>query len=171
MIKFDVLNRFDGSVKFTAEIACGENATRSRKLRLAVEWGLKNSADLRYANLSHANLSHADLSHADLRYADLRYADLRYADLRYANLRYANLSYADLRSVAAGNHREIKTIQDSTYAITYTNTHMAIGCQQHTIKQWFRFSKEQIAEMDCGALEWWTKSKPILKAIMEVEDE
>ncbi|MBB3411262.1 hypothetical protein FHT87_005215 [Rhizobium sp. BK316] len=101
-MQFNVLDRFSGEVKFTAEIDCDENALLSVKLGLAVKWAIKEKADLRSANLSSANLRYADLRYADLRSADLRYANLSSADLRYANLssadlRYANLSYADLR--------------------------------------------------------------------------
>jgi len=112
-MKFDVLDRYTGEVKFTADISCDKSALPSVKLGLAVKWAIKEnanlrSADLRSADLSYANLSSADLSSADLRsadlsyanlsYADLRSADLSSADLRYANLSYADLSYADLRS-------------------------------------------------------------------------
>ena len=61
MIKFDILSRFTGSVQFTAEIDCDEDAPRSLKVGLAVKWGVKYGA-----NLSGANLSRADLSGADL---------------------------------------------------------------------------------------------------------
>ena len=88
-MKFDVLDRYTGEVKFTADISCDKSALPSVKLGLAVKWAIKEnanlrSADLRSADLSYANLSSADLSSADLRYANLSYADLSYADLRSA---------------------------------------------------------------------------------------
>jgi len=91
MIKFDILSRFTGSVQFTAEIDCDEDAPRSLKVGLAVKWGVKYGA-----NLSGANLSRADLYGADLYGADLSGADLYGADLSRANLSGANLSRADL---------------------------------------------------------------------------
>jgi hypothetical protein len=97
-MKFDILNRFAGEVKFTAEIDCKEDESTSIKIGLAVKWAIKNSANLRYADLRYADLRYADLSYADLSYADLRSADLRSANLRSADLRYANLRSADLRS-------------------------------------------------------------------------
>jgi uncharacterized protein YjbI with pentapeptide repeats len=102
-MKFDVLDRFTGEVKFTAEIDCADSALPSLKLGLAVKWAIKEkadlrSADLRSADLSSANLSSADLRSANLRSADLRSADLISADLSSANLSSANLSSADLRS-------------------------------------------------------------------------
>lgn len=92
-MKFEIKNRFDGSIIFSIE---------TETIKLAVEAAIKSSADLSYADLSYAHLSSADLSYANLRSASLRSANLRSAnlssaDLRYANLSYANLSYADLR--------------------------------------------------------------------------
>jgi hypothetical protein len=95
-MKFDVLDRYTGEVKFTADIECKEDALPSLKLGLAVKWAIKEKATLRSADLRSADLRSADLRSADLSYANLRSADLRYADLRYANLSYAYLSYADL---------------------------------------------------------------------------
>jgi uncharacterized protein YjbI with pentapeptide repeats len=97
-MKFNVLDRFTGEVKFTAEIECDDSATPSLKLGLAVKWAIKEKADLSSANLSSADLRSADLSSADLRSADLSSADLRYADLSSADLSSADLRSADLRS-------------------------------------------------------------------------
>jgi uncharacterized protein YjbI with pentapeptide repeats len=77
MIKFDVLNRFTGSVQFTAEIDCAEDTPSSIKLGLAVKWGIKRGADLRNAYLSGAYLRGADLRNAYLSGADLSGAYLR----------------------------------------------------------------------------------------------
>jgi hypothetical protein len=96
-MKFDVLNRFSGELKFTADIDCQDDALSSIKLGLAVKWALKNKADLREADLRGANLWGANLWEADLRGANLWEADLREADLRGANLWGANLWEADLR--------------------------------------------------------------------------
>ncbi|OMG85416.1 pentapeptide repeat-containing protein [Achromobacter xylosoxidans] len=133
-------------------------------------------ADLRYADLGGADLRYADLGGADLRYADLGGADLRYADLRDANLRDANLRYANLRGAdlgdlagiwgASGNLREIKAIQCDTWPVTYTATHMQIGCQFHTLESWWAFTDAQIARMDSSALAWWQKWKPVLHTIV-----
>ena len=61
MIKFDILDWFTGSIKFTAEIDCAEDAPRSLKLGLAVVWAVKNRANLVRANLDGANLVRASL--------------------------------------------------------------------------------------------------------------
>ena len=120
-------------------------------------------ADLRYADLSYANLRYANL-----RYADLRYADLSSANLRYANLSYANLSYANLRKnklwSTTGNGINVMFLQTDEYGITYTAEVMQIGCEQHDIKDWWKFDEDTINNMDRGnSLEWWKVWKPILK--------
>jgi hypothetical protein len=107
MMKFEVTNRRTKNVQFTADIECREGMPISLKLGLAVNWALKNRADLSDANLSGANLRGADLSGANLRGADLiaadlsgdvlSGADLSGADLRDADLSDANLSGANLR--------------------------------------------------------------------------
>ena len=134
-------------------------------------------ANLRYADLIGANLRHADLSGANLRYANLRYADLSYANLIGANLIGANLSGANLRYAdligadlngAVGNKKHIKSLQIDTWDVTYTSTHMQIGCQIHEISRWWNFTDAQIDSMDSEALDWWKKWKPVLRQIIEI---
>ncbi|EFT2567942.1 pentapeptide repeat-containing protein [Salmonella enterica] len=94
-------------------------------------------ADLRGANLRDANLCDADLCGADLRDANLCDADLRDADLRGANLCGANLP--DLTFVILGEK----------YFISITNgEYVRAGCQNHTVEEWRKYSKQEIAEMD-----------------------
>jgi len=95
-IPFEVRGRWSGEVKFTAQIACAEDALPSIKLGLAVRWAVKERADLSGADLSGANLSRAYLSRADLSGANLSGANLSRADLSGANLSGANLSGANL---------------------------------------------------------------------------
>ncbi|EBK2630102.1 pentapeptide repeat-containing protein [Salmonella enterica subsp. enterica serovar Montevideo] len=104
-------------------------------------------ADLRGANLSGANLSGANLSDADLRGgnlsgANLSDADLRGADLRGADLRGANLSGANLPDLTF-------VILGEKYFISITNgEYVRAGCQNHTVEEWRKYSKQEIAEMD-----------------------
>ncbi|EEB3720791.1 pentapeptide repeat-containing protein [Salmonella enterica subsp. enterica serovar Panama] len=89
-------------------------------------------ADLRGANLCGANLCGADLCGADLRGADLRGADLRGADLYGADL-------PDLTFVILGEK----------YFISITNgEYVRAGCQNHTVEEWRKYSKQEITEMD-----------------------
>ncbi len=71
-------------------------------------------------------------SRANLRGADLRGADLRGADLRGADL-------PDLTFVILGEK----------YFISITNgEYVRAGCQNHTVEEWRKYSKQEIAEMD-----------------------
>lgn len=96
-----------------------------------------SSADLRDANLFDANLCGADLRGANLFDANLRGADLRGADLRGANLCDADLP--DLTFVILGEK----------YFISITNgEYVRAGCQNHTVEEWRKYSKQEITEMD-----------------------
>ena len=92
----------------------------------------------------------------------LRNIDLSGVDLSKANLRGANLRGA------IGDGNIIRTVQSGKYHIVITESMMAIGCEQHSIDDWFLFTDKQIIEMDGKeALQWWRKWKPILLQIME----
>ncbi|EAW0779723.1 pentapeptide repeat-containing protein [Salmonella enterica] len=120
------------------------------------------SADLRGANLRGADLCSADLRGADLCSADLRDADLCSADLRDANLRDANLRGADLRGadLCSADLRGVNlrganlpdltfVILGEKYFISITNgEYVRAGCQNHTVEEWRKYSKREIAEMD-----------------------
>ncbi|EDT2252094.1 pentapeptide repeat-containing protein [Salmonella enterica subsp. enterica] len=115
------------------------------------------SADLRDANLRGANLRGADLCSADLRGADLCSADLRGADLRgadlcSADLRGADLCSADLRGadLRGANLPDLTfVILGEKYFISITNgEYVRAGCQNHTVEEWRKYSKREIAEMD-----------------------
>jgi len=130
------------------------------------------SADLRFADLRSANLSSADLRSADLRSADLRSADLSSADLRSANLRSANLrsadlSSADLRSanLRFANLRSVNllVLQTDVYMCYIQKGYIRIGCEHHTVKEWWGFKEDEIESMDGEALTWWKTWKPIIK--------
>ena len=128
-------------------------------------------ANLRGANLRGANLGGADLRGANLRGANLGDANLGDANLGDANLRGANLGGANLGELAsiwdtAGNRAEIKSLQLETWGVTYTATHMQIGCQHHTLERWWGFSDDCIRRMDERALEWWRKWKPVIQQII-----
>ncbi|EKK6099507.1 pentapeptide repeat-containing protein [Salmonella enterica] len=104
------------------------------------------------ADLRGADLRDADLRDADLRDADLRDADLRDADLRDANLRDANLCGADLRgaNLCGADLPDLTfVILGEKYFISITNgEYVRAGCQNHTVEEWRKYSKQEIAEMD-----------------------
>ncbi|EHV3577740.1 pentapeptide repeat-containing protein [Salmonella enterica] len=109
-------------------------------------------ADLRGANLRDAYLCDADLRDADLRGANLRDAYLRDAYLRGANLCGANLRGAYLCDAdLCGAYLPDLTfvILGEKYFISITNgEYVRAGCQNHTVEEWRKYSKHEIAEMD-----------------------
>ncbi|ECL7808851.1 pentapeptide repeat-containing protein [Salmonella enterica] len=114
-------------------------------------------ANLCGANLRDANLCGANLRDANLRDADLRDADLCGANLCGANLRDANLCDADLRDadLRDADLRDADlpdltfVILGEKYFISITNgEYVRAGCQNHTVEEWRKYSKQEIAEMD-----------------------
>ncbi|EKE2046277.1 pentapeptide repeat-containing protein [Salmonella enterica] len=114
-------------------------------------------ANLRDANLRGADLRDADLRDADLRDADLCGANLCGANLCGANLRDANLCDADLRGAELrdADLRDADlpdltfVILGEKYFISITNgEYVRAGCQNHTVEEWRKYSKQEIAEMD-----------------------
>ncbi|EGM2603053.1 pentapeptide repeat-containing protein [Salmonella enterica] len=104
-------------------------------------------ADLRGADLRGADLRGADLYGADLRGADLCGADLYGADLCGADLRGADLRGADLRGADLPDLTFV--ILGEKYFISITNgEYVRAGCQNHTVEEWRKYSKQEITEMD-----------------------
>ncbi|EAB2272379.1 pentapeptide repeat-containing protein [Salmonella enterica] len=109
-------------------------------------------ANLRGANLYGANLRGANLYGADLCDANLRGADLCDANLCDANLRGANLYGANLRGAnlyGADLPDLTFVILGEKYFISITNgEYVRAGCQNHTVEEWRKYSKQEITEMD-----------------------
>ncbi|EAT5194339.1 pentapeptide repeat-containing protein [Salmonella enterica] len=109
-------------------------------------------ANLYGANLRGANLYGADLCDANLRGADLCDANLCDANLRGANLRGANLYGANLRGAnlyGADLPDLTFVILGEKYFISITNgEYVRAGCQNHTVEEWRKYSKQEITEMD-----------------------
>ena len=114
------------------------------------------------ANLSCANLSRANLFGDDLEETNLSRANLFGAILRGANL--ANIKMWD----TIGDGVYIKSAQLGGYSIAYTSERLQIGCENHTIGEWWAFDDDEIDAMDEDALDWWRVWKPILQQIIEV---
>ncbi|EPY6129098.1 pentapeptide repeat-containing protein [Salmonella enterica subsp. enterica serovar Bareilly] len=121
---------------------CGANL-RGANLRGADLRG----ADLYGADLCGANLYGANLCDANLRGANLRGANLCDANLRGANLRGANLCDANLYGANLPDLTFV--ILGEKYFISITNgEYVRAGCQNHTVEEWRKYSKQEIAEMD-----------------------
>ena len=190
MKRFEIKNRFTGKVLFSLECGslklCVEAAVEAgADLYGANLYGADLfGADLRDAYLRDAYLRGANLSGADLRGADLRGATLYGADLYGANLfgadlRGANLFGADLRGAdlsgaylrgADGEKIKIsKTplqILTEVYDIIIFDSHMKIGCEFHSIKDWWKFSDKEIIAMDNStAKKFWDAWRSPLMSI------
>ncbi|EJW1525608.1 pentapeptide repeat-containing protein [Salmonella enterica] len=99
-------------------------------------------ADLCGANLCGANLCGADLCGANLCGANLCGADLCGADLCGADLCGADLCGANLPDLTF-------VILGEKYFISITNgEYVRAGCQNHTVEEWRKYSKQEITEMD-----------------------
>ncbi|ELS3756643.1 pentapeptide repeat-containing protein [Salmonella enterica] len=104
-------------------------------------------ANLCGANLCGANLCGADLCGANLCGADLCGADLYGADLCGADLCGADLCDADLRGADLPDLTFV--ILGEKYFISITNgEYVRAGCQNHTVEEWRKYSKQEITEMD-----------------------
>ncbi|EGH6055122.1 pentapeptide repeat-containing protein [Salmonella enterica] len=126
---------------------CGANL-RDADLRDADLCG----ADLCGANLRGASLCGASLCGANLRGASLCGASLCGADLCGADLFGANLCGADLcgADLCGADLPDLTfVILGEKYFISITNgEYVRAGCQNHTVEEWRKYSKQEIAEMD-----------------------
>ncbi|EDD0254545.1 pentapeptide repeat-containing protein, partial [Salmonella enterica subsp. enterica serovar Muenchen] len=99
-------------------------------------------ANLCDTNLRGADLCDTNLCGANLCGADLRDTNLRGADLCDTNLCGANLCGADLPDLTF-------VILGEKYFISITNgEYVRAGCQNHTVEEWRKYSKQEITEMD-----------------------
>ncbi|MCZ4330747.1 pentapeptide repeat-containing protein [Castellaniella denitrificans] len=143
-ITVTIRNRWNDEPIYTTEIP-GDTPS-GMQTRVALERAVSDRADLGDANLCDANLCDANLGGA--------------------NLGGANLGDVVNLWDTTGDRRHIKSLQIETWGVTYTATHMQIGCQLHTLERWWGFSDEQISKMDYQALEWWGRWKPVLQQII-----
>jgi len=90
------------------------------------------------------------------------------ANLTDANLMDANLTDANLAGVA-GNMRQIKSLFLETYPVAYTSEYLQIGCERHTIMEWWEFDDDRIEEMDGEeALIFWAKYRDFICEAIEL---
>ncbi|MGD9636850.1 MAG: pentapeptide repeat-containing protein, partial [Pirellulales bacterium] len=123
-------------------------------------------ADLTSANLTSANHTSANLTSANLTNADLRYANLRSADLTSANLRSAKWP-----KDATVLCRPVQ-IWGLRWPVTLFGSHLQIGCEVHSVREWEAFDDERILRMgDREAIEFWSVNKSRILAFRDVEAE
>ena len=115
-----------------------------------------------------ANLMRAYLADANLADANLAGVNLTEAYLAGANLAGAKLADADLTGVA-GNMRQIKSLFLEAYPVAYTSEYLQIGCERHTIMEWWEFDDNRIEEMDGEkALIFWAKYRDFIRQAIEL---
>ncbi|EBG7583493.1 pentapeptide repeat-containing protein [Salmonella enterica] len=121
---------------------CGANLCGANLCGANLRGASLCGADLFGADLFGANLRGASLCGADLFGADLCGASLCGADLFGADLFGADLCGADLPDLTF-------VILGEKYFISITNgEYVRAGCQNHTVEEWRKYSKQEIAEMD-----------------------
>ena len=105
----------------------------------------------------------ANLTGADLTGADLTGADLFGANLFGANLTGANLTGADGKKTTI----EKTPIQISglRWHIIIFDKDMRIGCEYHSLADWWLYDDARIKKMDCTALEFCNQYKTMLQGI------
>ena len=88
-----------------------------------------------------------------------------------ANLRGAYLEGAYMEGATYGIDVAVsKTpiqILGLTWPIYVFDTHLKIGCELHTIAEWFKFKNSHISKMDSKALEWWKRNREWLQLLCE----
>ncbi|EKG3712641.1 pentapeptide repeat-containing protein [Salmonella enterica] len=104
-------------------------------------------ANLCDTNLCDANLCGANLCGANLCGANLCDTNLCDANLCDTNLRGADLYGADLYGADLPDLTFV--ILGEKYFISITNgEYVRAGCQNHTVEEWRKYSKQEITEMD-----------------------
>ena len=104
------------------------------------------------------SLQGADLQGANLRWVNLQDANLKDANMQGANLKGANLQGANLPE-------EVIRIDGMRWDVTIFQDWMTIGCQQHHLDDWNKFTDAEISKMDVDALEFWQANKGELIAV------
>jgi hypothetical protein len=134
--------------------------------RLLIKRGLTiekiRNKDFSEADFSEADFSRADFSRADFSRANFWRADFSEANFSRADFWRANFWRADFNSTI-GNGKNIITIQTPIWNIVIYSNRMQIGCENHSILEWMRFTDDVISGMNSKALEFWKIYKPIIK--------
>jgi Pentapeptide repeats (8 copies) len=116
------------------------------------------------ANLTGAYLAGANLADANLTGAYLAGAYLADANLTGAYLTGAYLADAKWRDGIPLTRQPIQ-LYGLRWPVTILDSHMVIGCQEHSLERWWDFSDALIAKMNSNALEFWHAHKAMLQAL------
>jgi len=141
---FQIKHRFSG--KILSELECGS-------LKLCVEAAVRTDAYLRGAYLRGADLRGADLTDADLTGAYLRGAYLTGAYLRGADGKKTTIQKTPIQ------------ISGLRWHIIIFDKDMRIGCEYHSLTDWWSYDDTRIADMDSDALDFWMQNKAMLQGV------
>jgi uncharacterized protein YjbI with pentapeptide repeats len=113
-------------------------------------------------NLSDASLNRTNFTNALLYGSNLDNTTLWRTKFTGAKLDGVSLEGASLCN-CIGDGTVIRTLYIAPWRINVYNDIMAIGCEQHTIEQWYNFTDIQIDIMNKNALQWWYTNKDTIK--------
>jgi hypothetical protein len=131
--------------------------------RTDLSWSKFNGSFIGCVDFAGAKLYGSDFMNCTIYHTDFIGADLRYSDFTDSDITWSDFTGAKLNN-CKGDGKIIRNFDNSLrYRITNYKDIMAIGCQQHTIEQWFNFTDNQIEKMDKNALEWWNTHKDKIK--------
>jgi hypothetical protein len=129
-----------------------------------------NDRDMRFAIFTNTILITTSFRNTDLRGAQFNGAVMWGVDLSGASLIEANLDGVDLRHChmegTTGNGVDIFSAHFSPWPVSWTKTHLQIGCQRYPIDTWWRYSDEAINNMHPHALSWWKKWKSVIQQLV-----
>ena len=117
---------------------------------------------LRGVNLSGAYLIDAYLIDANLSGANLNGANLDGVNFSGADLSGADLSGASLWDAKGNGFEIINGPINMFYSITMTKHAIQIGCKNYSYEEWLNFIDEDIKDMDCDAIDFWSEYKDVV---------
>ena len=180
-MKVEIKSWLDGSVLFATDIP--ENTPARLVICTTLNQAVQKHDNLASANLAGAylaganlasaylagaNLARANLAGANLASANLAGANLASANLTGANLASANLTGANLAGATYGDGIPMTKpplqLNGLRWPVLILDKHMKIGCELHTIIDWFSFDDARIAAMDDGHAdlsEWRAWKEPL----------
>ena len=149
-------------------------------------WDESGGKEGKRANFEKLNLEGADLSGANLKRiyfvcANLKGADLEGTDLAGANLEEANLSGANLEGCSLkkvyslhntiGDGKRIQSHNMGRYWVNIYDDRIQIGCENHSMHDWFSFTDYEIWIMDVeghqAGLDWWLANNEMIYLLCE----
>ena len=184
--KLDTCNLSDSNISVTTfHHALLINTNFHASLLIATDFksAYLNSCDLSlvagaYQKWKHTRFAHCDLSDSTFRRANFTSAkfnsDTKFNNTSISQSKFtdAYLDYVDLSNLhdfagVIGEGKRFLTFRATPWHIVILRKEqiMQIGCQKHTLDEWFGFSVREIDDMSTEAVDFWEYWKPILKLL------